>query len=601
MIWNHLKTFLWLRWRLVANLSRRQGVLNFVLYCIIKLITAACACAALLIGYLLGSTSLTDQPVEAVMLVWDGLVVAYLIFTVIGIMVEVQQADMLSLNKFLHLPVTPANAFLINYLGSSLNLSELVFAAGMLGLAAGLLVDKGAGVILLLPLITAFFFMITALTQQVRGWLASMITNPRRRQTMIVLITMAFVLVMFLPSLPGMFQMYRHKLSNDAGTPVVTLKAEVKHEDRQAGPNQRRRPMTPEQIFVLQTRARYASAVLPPGWVAYGAVKTLEGGVIPALMCLFGMGLIGAWSLLRSYRTTLRLYRGDFIAAQARRQTSAAKGRVRAQPVARNRLTSSWRLPFIPDQAYAVTAACFRSLLRMPEMKMTLLSPLLMLVVFGGMFSFRSGPITEYQAALRAMGVMAFMLIMSILYMLTNQFAYDRAGFRALVLSPASRREVLLGKNIAFFPFAFGLMVVAIGLCEWFAPLRPDHLAAVAIEIFPIYLFYCLIGNSMSIYLPLVVKPGSALPATGQGLKLFLRFLATILSIAALSLLALPLGFEYLMHLLNWGDGFPTYFLLTLIQTALMTWLYSLILDKQGEWLSRREQEILAVVTTKAD
>jgi len=39
--------------------------------------------------------------------------------------------------------------------------------------------------------------------------------------------------------------------------------------DRQAGPNRRRPPMTPEQIFVLQTQARFANAILPPGWIVH--------------------------------------------------------------------------------------------------------------------------------------------------------------------------------------------------------------------------------------------------------------------------------------------------------------------------------------------
>ena len=36
--------------------------------------------------------------------------------------------------------------------------------------------------------------------------------------------------------------------------------------------------------------------------------------------------------------------------------------------------------------------------------------------------------------------------------LLGNQFGFDRGGFRVYVLSPASRRDVLLGKNLSFVP-----------------------------------------------------------------------------------------------------------------------------------------------------
>lgn len=604
MTWHHLQTFLWLRWRLVLNHSRRHGAVSLALFFIFKVVFALSALAALIIGFLLGATSLPNRPPEVAMLTFAGVIVAYLFFTVIGIIVELQRAEMLSLDKFLHLPMTLSGAFLINYLGSSMNLSALVFFSGMLGLSLGLSIESDGGAAFTLPLfVVVFFLMMTALIYQFRGWLASMLANPRRRQTMIVIITMAFLLVMMSPSLPGIVSMYRHKAEADANAPAVTVNAGDKSVERRARRNQRRQPMTPDEVFKLQSRARFASAILPPGWLAYGVVNTLEGRIIPALTCLFGMGLIGAWSLRRSYQTTLRLYRGEFSAGHGSKQRAASQvqARPRTRPVNGRRAHAGLRLPWVPERAYAVCVASFRYLLRIPEMKLTLLSPLIMLLVFGGISGSGKAEIAEYPGALRALGFAALMLLMSILYLQTNQFAYDRSGFRAFVLSPASRRDVLLGKNLAFFPFGAGLMVLAIGLCQWLAPLRPDHLAAVSLQIIPIFLWFCVAGNAMSIYLPLVVKPGTAMPATGQSLKLLLRFLATLASLAPLTLLVLPLGIEYLMHLMAWGEGFPTFLVLVLIQTALMIWLYLVILDRQAEWLHRREQEILAVVTTKAE
>jgi len=212
----------------------------------------------LIIGYLIGNAWLPGEKTDATMLIWDGAVIGYLVFSLLGIMIELQQSAILSLDKLLHLPMTPSRAFLINYLGSSLNLSELVFFAGMLGLALGLMAEMGGAMALLLPLVAAFFLMITSLTYQLRAWLASMMTNPRRRQSMIVIMTMVFLLVFILPSLPGMLQLYRHNASAYNNAPSVTVDVQ----GRRTGPpdrpqDQRRRPMTPEEKFKLQTRARF--------------------------------------------------------------------------------------------------------------------------------------------------------------------------------------------------------------------------------------------------------------------------------------------------------------------------------------------------------
>src|SRR5205823_1921847 len=61
---------------------------------------------------------------------------------------------------------------------------------------------------LLLPVVTlqaAFVLMVTAVTYQLQGWLASLMANPRRRRTVIVALTVAFVLVSKLPNLLNSF------------------------------------------------------------------------------------------------------------------------------------------------------------------------------------------------------------------------------------------------------------------------------------------------------------------------------------------------------------------------------------------------------------
>ena len=60
----------------------------------------------------------------------------------------------------------------------------------MLGLALALAVVQGpAACCSALPLLAAFLLAVTALTYQFQGWLASLMTNPRRRRTVIVVVT----------------------------------------------------------------------------------------------------------------------------------------------------------------------------------------------------------------------------------------------------------------------------------------------------------------------------------------------------------------------------------------------------------------------------
>ena len=122
------------------------------------------------------------------MYAWDGVIVAFLFFWGIGLMTELQRTEPLSLSKFLHLPVSVNGAFLINYLSSLLRLSLIVFVPVMLGFSLALVWTKGISLLPVLPALAAFLLMVTALTYQFQGWLASLMSNPRRRRTVIVVI-----------------------------------------------------------------------------------------------------------------------------------------------------------------------------------------------------------------------------------------------------------------------------------------------------------------------------------------------------------------------------------------------------------------------------
>src|SRR5262249_6780383 len=81
------------------------------------------------------------------------------------------------------------------------------FAPVMLAYALALVAVKGWPMLPVLPALLAFLVMITALTYQFQGWLAALMSNPRRRRTVIVVATMVFILIVQLPNLLNYFTM----------------------------------------------------------------------------------------------------------------------------------------------------------------------------------------------------------------------------------------------------------------------------------------------------------------------------------------------------------------------------------------------------------
>ena len=77
------------------------------------------------------------------------------------------------------------------------------------------------------------------------------------------------------------------------------------------------------------------------------------------------------------------------------------------------------------------------------------------MAVFGILIFTVEGSPPSSVRPLMAYGATVFLLTIS-LQLTGNQFGYDRSGFRAFVLSPIPRREILLGKNLAVAPLIGG-------------------------------------------------------------------------------------------------------------------------------------------------
>src|SRR5438094_9702987 len=72
---------------------------------------------------------------------------------------------------------------------------------GMIGLCLGLTLGAGWAMAPLLGVLLSLMFLLTAWTYCLRGWLAALMLNKRRRRAIIVWLTLGLVLVGQLPNL----------------------------------------------------------------------------------------------------------------------------------------------------------------------------------------------------------------------------------------------------------------------------------------------------------------------------------------------------------------------------------------------------------------
>jgi hypothetical protein len=610
--WQHFWAFVWLRWRLLLNQLRRGGIANAVVVAILGVGAVLLAVFLFVAFFLVGLFALPDVPPAILMYVWDGLVVAFLCSWVMGLLVELQRAEALSLEKFLHLPVSLRGAFLINYLSSLVNLTTVLFVPPMIALSISLVFARGPALLLGPPLLAGFLLMVTALTYQFQGWLASLMVNKRRRRTIIVFVTAGVILMCQLPNLVNIIQPWKGP-EEEASARLREEQAELarslaegkitqaQYRERLTELQRQHQERTAEKesqmLRQVEQAAWLANVVLPPGWLPLGTRALAEGHFLPALAGALAMTLIGSVSLWRAYRTTVRLHTGQFSSGKKPAVPVAPAPAKTAAP-AGNLMEA--HLPWLSEQASAVALGGLRSLLRAPEAKMMLLSPLLLVVVFGSMFFTKSVTMPVTARPLLAFGAMT-MVLLSTSQLVGNQFGFDRSGFRVFVLSGAPRRDILLGKNLAFAPLALGLTLFVIVVLQVVCPMRFDHFLATLPQLVCVFLLFCLLANCLSIFAPVPIRSGSLKPASPKLIPVLLHLLFAFLFPFVVLPALLPLGAELLVRELGWLGPFPVCLVLSLLECAVVVLGYRLALEWQGRLLQAREQTILEIVTTRAE
>jgi ABC-2 type transport system permease protein len=580
-----LWAMLWLRWRLTFNQWRRGGQINAVLTLLAVSVGVGLGVVGGVVGLVAGALGLEEASPRTILQYWDVLVLLFLGCWTLGTIIELQGATLVDLSRLLHLPVSLRDVFLLNYAASHLSFSLAATAPAMLGLTVGLVLGRGAAMVLLLPAVLGFFFMVTAWTYCLRNWLAGLMVNKRRRRAIVAGITLGLVLLSQLPNL----------LTN------VWAGGRRSPPSPDASPEQRaqwikaRVEATAQRDAVMATALNAAHRYVPLLWLPQGAKSLAEGNPWPAICGGLAMTAIGALGLGQAYRGTVRLYRGGAgskqVAAPAAKPSRAATGR----------LLVEWTLPGAAEETAAVALATVRSMARAPEVKMAMATNVMIFIIMGA--SILMHKTSEWPASARpfvAAGAVAITFF-GLMQLLFNHFGFDRAGFRAIVLAPSPRRHVLAGKNLAMLPLAAGVFGVYLALAAAVAGLGALEVLEAVLEFGGAYWGLCAIGNLASIIAPYRVAAGSLKPTKTKGL-------ATLLIIAAQMLFPLvvaPVFVPAALAMAVDGTGGPKAAAVALVAAIVLAALSGVVywqtLEPLGRLLQRREKRVLEVVTQEVE
>jgi len=582
--WDQLKTILWLRWRLTRNqMSRSKGTAA------VAAIVAGGVCllggAGFVAGLLGGMNGLAQAKPVVVWGAWFGVTVAFLFFWMIGLVNEIQRSESIDLQRLLHLPVALGQIFVINYLASHLAVSIVIFVPAMLGLVLGLAISRGPSMLLLAPLALGMVCMISAWTYCLRGWLAILMSNPRRRRNVTMAIVLAFILLGQGPNL--YFNVFhRYNVPKSSASPEQTqqqIQAWKSHNQE-----------TFDQL-------RWVQKVVPPLWLPVGAQALADGRPLPALLGTLGCFAFAALGLRRAYRGTLRFYRGESGGNAAARIEPGRMPAAAPAPAKAGRRFLELRIPGVPEQAAALALTTFRSLLRAPEVKVAWATSILVPLIVGGSLLFRSTTtFPEAAKPFMATAAVVFSVFMLVQFF-ANQFGFDRDGFRALVLSPVDRRLILLGKNLASLPVGlfFGLLLLL--LISLRLHLSPLMVLAALLQLATVLLLAGLGGNALSILVPYRIQQGTMKPTKMPGAAMLVLMLCHLLFPFAMLPVFVPPLAEFLWQMAGGSDAVPVNLILSFTLAVVTAVAYWQALGPLGRLLQSRETRILSVVTAEVE
>jgi hypothetical protein len=240
-------------------------------------------------------------------------------------------------------------------------------------------------------------------------------------------------------------------------------------------------------------------------------------------------------------------------------------------------------------------------MMRAPEVKMALATNFAMLLIFGGMILLRrSATLGDPVKPFILTGALVFTFL-GMSQLMFNQFGFDRGGFRQLVLLPAPRKWILLGKNLAFLPIALGMGLTILVLAALALRISLMVFLAAGFQLAAAFLIVSLGGNLLSVLVPHHVAAGSLKRTKTSAMTTALIFVSRLLFPAVMMPLFIPPLLGLLLSHLDWLPAAPVNLLLSAVLLGLLALLYRLSLAPLGDLLQQREKQILQVVTEEVE
>ena len=633
-ILDHFQTFLWLRWRIRVNQLSHGSKLGKALAAILLATVVIAGITLFVGGTLVGAIVPRYIPREYYFLMWDGLVAIFVLFWVIHVATDLQRSDAITLDRILHLPVSFGQVFAINYLSALASILFLCLSSFSFGFIFGSCFSVGPTALLIAFPFILFLLAITSLTYQLQGWLAAIMSNPRRRQLVMFILPVIILTVVQIPT----FILSRYARYADqarrADIPPPTLVApgpnsDVEHQDGDtevavnettdkadlADGQEQAKEALPKELSEDTKNDKFASfiasigmlnRVFPPLWMA-GCAQSIMAGTWHVFWLSSAMFAIAFLSLRRNYRQTLRYYLGESDSRAIQKRIGKSKSLVAKPAVSATSRSGGkarmieWQIPFVSESTSAITAMTWQSMKRAPEAKISLLLPFVApFVMFGALQSIDLPKVDELKASM-IVGFSALVLLIST-GILGNQFGYDRAGFRAFVLSPVRRDHILLGRNIAAIPVAL-LQTICLTLSiGFFFGLAIDKVFASVLLSSSLLPPCLLLFNLMSILTPFPIAAGSMQPKQLDMVPvLFSMLLSMILPLITLVAL-FPIGIEWVVERYFLTTSvLPIALILSVFWLAGSMLLYRWLLPYEGRLFARREKELLRIVTSKIE
>ena len=609
--------------RFIANFS--AGLRTF---------TVAIALGVSIIFFMLGlSLKLLEDKQDPnaeifVLLIVGMLSIFFLLFWATGLLTELQRSDSISYRNLAHLPIPLREVFLFNYLASHDSWSCILIFVSSTSFILGLMLPYGVRMALVIVLIVLMIMSITSWTFAFRSWISCLMGNKRKRTQALMWGTLVISLITSAPLVFTMLhepigQKLSHAELNSVEAQFMLEEDQLlsrEREETSASNEQRKmailryRAALKEQEAAEEKDAKLdqilviSEILIPFAWPAATSMRIaseFRGTYVRALtyaMCFIGICVLGLRRAYRIMQSEYMMPRSGGIVHRSARPTAS-------RPIVKIR--GNWlkrKIPGLSDAASAVIWGTMRRLSRMPQIKLGFLG-MIILLGFIGLSSRRLWSdseiwdflFNEYVSFIPVIAVMASSFTFGSLRY--NIFGVDGKEFGSLVLSNISRRDILLGKNLALLPLFFVTMAGILTPLYFLLEIPVMSVISAIFQFITYNFVLFMLGNYISMKMPFCTKSDNfQLPVKQIPLSMRLCILIMELPIPLLLMffLSIPAFIEIFSRQADFFSFHWHAILSFLFAVAALT-AYSKVLTHQGELLWRRERAILDVVAAKED